>query len=94
MDHGSFAFTRIDDMSCTLTVDGPCRRTLSFSIDRATVDARVGRAARLATAEGRVLPGRCRSTSCRTRQGRGRGSRRAPCRAFQDAVSEHKLHRW
>ena len=41
MDHGPFAFTRVDGMSCTLTVDGPCRRTLSFSIDRATVDAQV-----------------------------------------------------
>src|SRR5262245_37109934 len=39
VDHDSLRRPRIPAMSSTLTIDGPCRRTLAFSIERAAVDA-------------------------------------------------------
>ena len=97
MDHGPFAITRMDGMSCTLTVDGPCRRTLSFSIDRATVDAQVQ--AGLRDLAGRASfkgfrPGKVPLDVVRKTHGKAVAEdvRRAlMSRAFQEAVSEHKL---
>ena len=97
MDHGPFAITRMDGMSCTLTVDGPCRRTLSFTIDRATVDAQVQ--AGLRELAGRAnfkgfRPGHVPLDLVRKTHGRAVAEdvrRDLMSRAFQEAVSEHKL---
>lgn len=97
MDHGPFAFTRIDAMSCTLTVDGPCRRTLNFTIDRALVDAQV--AAGLRELAGRASfkgfrPGKVPLDLVKKTHGKAVAEdvrRTLMSRAFQEAISEHKL---
>ena len=84
-------------MSCTLTVDGPCRRTLSFTIDRATVDAQVQ--AELRELAGRASfkgfrPGKVPLDLVRRTHGRAVAEdvrRTLMSQAFQEAVTEHKL---
>lgn len=85
-------------MSCTLKVDGPCRRTLSFSIERALLDqeveARLAAFARRAQFKG-FRPGRTPMAMVRKAYGKDatEEARRAlMARAFQDAIREHKLH--
>lgn len=85
-------------MSCTLKVDGPCRRTLSFSIERALLDqeveARLAVLARRAQFKG-FRPGKTPMAMVRKAYGRDavEEARRAlMARAFQDAIREHKLH--
>jgi len=97
MDHGGFAPNRIDGMSCTLTVDGPCRRTLSFSIDRATVDEQVR--SQLRELAGRAKfkgfrPGKVPLDLVRKTHGKAVAEevrRSLMSQAFREAVSEHKL---
>lgn len=85
-------------MSCTLKVDGPCRRTLSFSIERALLDqeveARLAGFARRAQFKG-FRPGKTPMAMVRKAYGRDatEEARRAlMARAFQEAIREHKLH--
>lgn len=85
-------------MSCTLKVDGPCRRTLSFSIERAVVDGEVE--ARLAAIAGRARfkgfrPGHTPLALVRKTYGKeaAEEARRALMgRAFEEAIREHRLH--
>src|SRR5262245_14932061 len=41
VDHDSLRRPGIPAMSSTLTIDGPCRRTLAFSIERSAVEAMI-----------------------------------------------------
>jgi len=85
-------------MSCTLKVDGPCRRTLSFTIERALLDQeveqRLAGLARRAQFKG-FRAGKTPLAMVRKAYGKDatEEARRAlMSRAFQDAIREHKLH--
>ncbi len=84
-------------MSFTLSVDGPCRRTLRFSIERAELDAlveeQVAALAQRARFKG-FRPGHAPVALVRRAHGKeatDEARRRLMSRAFQQAVEEHKL---
>ncbi len=84
-------------MSCTLSVDGPCQRTLAFTVDRAALDAEVER--RLAALAQRAnfkgfRPGHTPLALVRKTHGKAAANEARQAvmsRAFQEAVQEHKL---
>ncbi|HZM00902.1 MAG TPA: trigger factor, partial [Planctomycetota bacterium] len=84
-------------MSCTLTVDGPCRRTLRFSIDRATVEAQVQSGLRELAGRANFKgfrPGKVPLEVVRKTHGKSVAEdvrRTLMSQAFREAVSEHKL---
>ncbi len=85
-------------MSCTLKVDGPCRRTLNFSIERSVLDgeveARIAAIASRASFKG-FRPGHTPLALVRKTHGKDatEEARRALMgRAFEEAIREHKLH--
>lgn len=84
-------------MSCTMTVDGPCRRTLSFSIDRAELDKaveeRVANIAKTVSFKG-FRPGKAPIAMVRRTHGAAAAEearRQVMGRAFSEAVKEHEL---
>lgn len=85
-------------MSVTLKVDGPTRRTLSFSIERATLQAEIERRvqslARRAQFKG-FRPGHTPVALVRKAYGKDvteDARRTLMSKAFEEAVREHKLH--
>jgi trigger factor len=85
-------------MSVTLKVDGPTRRTLSFSIERATLDAEIERRvqslAQRAQFKG-FRPGHTPIALVRKAYGKDvseEARRQLMSRAFEEAIREHKLH--
>jgi trigger factor len=85
-------------MSCTLKADGPTRRTLTFSIERAAlndeIERRVQALARRAQFKG-FRPGHTPVALVRKTHGKdvAEEARRAlMSRAFEEAIREHKLH--
>jgi trigger factor len=84
-------------MSSTLTIDGPCRRTLAFSIERAAVEAvieeRVAALAQRSRFKG-FRPGHAPVALIRKTYGKEAAEdarRQLMNRAFQEAIREHKL---
>jgi trigger factor len=87
----------MNGMSCTLTVDGPCRRTLSFSIERPELEQEIERAlahlARHARFKG-FRPGHAPLGMVRKTHGKQvaeEARRTLMSRAFEEAIKEHKL---
>ena len=85
-------------MSVTLKVDGPTRRTLSFSIERATLEAEIERRvqslARRAQFKG-FRPGHTPIALVRKAYGKDvteDARRTLMSKAFEEAVREHRLH--
>lgn len=84
-------------MSCTVKVDGPCRRTLSFSIDRAELDAEIDK--RVAEVASRTSfkgfrPGHAPLSLVSKTHGKqiAEDTRQAAMsKAFEEAVKEHSL---
>ncbi|MGQ0552547.1 MAG: trigger factor [Planctomycetota bacterium] len=84
-------------MSCAITVDGPCRRTLRFSIDRQELDGeveqRLSQLAQRAAFKG-FRPGKAPKDLVRRQHGerlRNEARQAVISRAFHEAVGEHKL---
>jgi trigger factor len=84
-------------MSCTVTVDGPCRRTLSFSIDRsvlkAEIETRLGEMARRSSFKG-FRPGHAPLSLVKKTHGKqiSEDARQAAMSsAFDEAIKEHSL---
>ena len=84
-------------MSSTLTIDGPCRRTLAFSIERSAVEAmieeRVAALAQRSRFKG-FRPGHAPVALIRRTYGKEateEARRQLMTRAFQEAIREHKL---
>jgi trigger factor len=97
VDHVPFAAPRMNGMSCTLTVDGPCRRTLSFSIERPALDAEIERGlahlARHARFKG-FRPGHAPLGMVRRTHGKQvaeEARRTLMSKAFEEAIREHGL---
>lgn len=85
-------------MACTVTADGPCRRTLAFSIDRSVldqeVDGRLEEIARTSRFKG-FRPGKVPRDLVRKTHGaqlREEARRKVMGQAFREAVQEHELH--
>jgi trigger factor len=84
-------------MSCTLSVDGPCLRTLAFTVDRAALETEIER--RIATMAQRARfkgfrPGHTPIALVRKTYGKeaaNEARQAVMTRAYQDAVQEHKL---
>jgi trigger factor len=84
-------------MTATLKDDGPCRRTLSFSIERTVLDQEVER--RLQSLKGRAnfkgfRPGHTPMAMVRKAYGKDateEARRTVMARAFEEAIREHKL---
>jgi len=84
-------------MSCTLSVDGPCRRTLAFTVDRAAleveIERRIAAMAQRANFKG-FRPGHTPIALVRKTHGKeaaNEARQAVMSRAFQEAVQEHKL---
>jgi trigger factor len=84
-------------MACTVTVDGPCRRTLSFTIDRAELDSEIERRvqslAQRANFKG-FRPGKTPVALVRKTHGKAiadEARQAVMSRQFQEAVREHEL---
>jgi trigger factor len=84
-------------MSCTITVDGPCRRTLSFSIDRseleAAIEQRVTEVARQSSFKG-FRPGHAPLSLVKKTHGKQiteDARQAAMSKAFEEAIKEHSL---
>ena len=84
-------------MPCTVTVDGPCRRTLSFAIDRTNLDqeieAKVSEIAASASLKG-FRKGKAPIELIRRTHGKTvaeEARRKVMSEAFRDAVQEHEL---
>ena len=84
-------------MSCTLSVDGPCRRTLSFSIERAeleaVIDERVAALAQRTRFKG-FRPGHAPVALVRKAHGKEAAEdarRQLMSRAFQQAIEANSL---
>ncbi|GJM22538.1 MAG: trigger factor [Planctomycetota bacterium] len=84
-------------MACTMTVDGPCRRTLSFTIDRSeleeAVEERVANIARTTAFKG-FRAGKAPIAMVRRTHGAAaleEARRQVMGRAFSEAVKEHEL---
>ena len=84
-------------MSCTLTVDGPCRRTLAFTVDRAALDVEVDRRIQAMAQRARFKgfrPGHTPIALIRKSYGKeaaNEARQAVMSRAYQEAVAEHKL---
>lgn len=84
-------------MSCNVTVDGPCRRTLNFSLERdaltRAVEARIDEIARTSRLKG-FRPGKAPTALIRRTHGKAAAEearRELMGKAFSEAVKEHKL---
>lgn len=84
-------------MACTMTVDGPCRRTLEFRIDRevlhAEIEQQVREIARTSRFKG-FRPGKAPLDLVRRTHGKAladEARRRIMGRAFAEALEEHRL---
>ena len=84
-------------MSCTVTEDGPCRRTLTFEVDRSKLEegfeAGVARLARSARIKG-FRPGKVPTALIRKTHGdslREEVRRQVMREAFAEAIQEHSL---
>lgn len=84
-------------MSCTVKVDGPCRRTLSFEIERRMLDdeieSRLGEIGRTTRFKG-FRPGKVPTALVRRTHGKrvaDEARRQVMGKAFAEAVKEHSL---
>jgi trigger factor len=84
-------------MTCTMTVDGPCRRTLSFSIDRTRMDAEVEKGLTELSRRKRFKgfrPGKVPLDLIRKTHGKElaeEARRTLMSEAFEEAIREHGL---
>ncbi len=84
-------------MSCTLKDDGPCRRTLTFSIERAVLDQEVERRVQSLATRAQFKgfrPGHTPIAMVRKAYGKNvteDARRTVMSRAFEEAIREHKL---
>jgi trigger factor len=85
-------------MSCTVKADGPCRRTLSFEVERASlekeIESRLGEIASSSAFKG-FRKGKTPMALVRRTHGKkiaDEARQQLMGRAFADAVKEHELH--
>jgi trigger factor len=96
-EHEPFAHVDATSMSCTLKDDGPCRRTLTFSVDRAELEAEIERRVQSLATRAQFKgfrPGHTPIAMVRKAYGKNvadEARRTIMSRAFEEAIREHKL---